>query len=203
MRGSVVGTPAAVTHSPRGPPAAIDAAKVPVGIGHILRNSGSQLSRRSSKDPAVGGFCARAFLISAISLFTVFPLGRRQHASSCSGRMRSFPRFRASYHMKQQLTRPEERALARVAKDGHKPVVAAAILRDGASRLLRMQSWGLSSIRPYDWLYGIHLLLGAYGGWVWGSRANLQQRSFAGSQRIGYGRSARRCRNENTTAWRA
>jgi hypothetical protein len=71
MRGSVVDTPTAVTHSPRGPPAAIDATKVPVGIGHILRNSGSQRARRSSKDPAVGEFWAMAFLISAISLFTV------------------------------------------------------------------------------------------------------------------------------------
>jgi hypothetical protein len=49
------------------------ATAVPAGTGHIFWNSGSHRARRSSKDPAVGGFWAMILLISAISLFIMFP----------------------------------------------------------------------------------------------------------------------------------
>ena len=54
--------------------------------------------------------------------------------------------------------RPEERALARVSKDGHKRDRASSHPSRRRFAPLRMRSVGISSIARSDWLHGIDLL---------------------------------------------
>jgi hypothetical protein len=69
-------------------------------------------------------------------------------------------RFRGSNHIDTSINLVLRSALLRASRrTATSEIMPAAILRDGASRLLRMRSVGSSSIRArYDWFHGIDLL---------------------------------------------